>query len=229
MLEQVSGFKSPNPSKEQYSTPATVSSELLHFAFMRGDLMGTVYDLGCGAGILAIGAKLLGAEKVIGFDEDSDAIKIARANAERLGMDVEFVCSGINEVHGKAQTVVMNPPFGAQVKGSDRPFLRKALELSGVIYSIHNAGSMEFIKKFISPAVITDYRMIDFPIKRTFKFHTKELQVIKAEIYRIEKIEKTEGLLLGSRERKPQAEESLEKAKESQELIKKKTRSSKRK
>lgn len=190
-LEQVEGFKSPEPSKEQYATPATVASELLHFAFMKGDIVDTVYDLGCGTGMLAIGAKLLGAEKVIGFDEDNKALETARANATRLGLDVGFVCSRIEEVCGKAHTVVMNPPFGAQVKGSDRPFLRKALEVSSVVYSIHNLGSAEFIKKFISPSVITDHRIIDFPIKRTFRFHTKEMQVIKVEIYRIEK--RTEG------------------------------------
>ncbi|MCZ7399597.1 MAG: METTL5 family protein, partial [Candidatus Methanoperedens sp.] len=155
--------------------------------FMRGDLTDTVYDLGCGGGILAIGAKLLGAEKVIGFDDDKEVLEIARANAKRLGADVEFVCSRIENISGKAHTVVMNPPFGAQVKGSDRPFLRKALEVSSVVYSIHNAGSLEFIKKFISPSVITEYQLIDFPIKRTFRFHTKEIKVIKAEIYRIEK------------------------------------------
>ncbi len=187
LLEQVEGFKSPKPEREQYSTPATVAAELLHFAFMRGDITDTVYDLGCGGGILAIGAKLLGAEKVIGFDDDRDVLETARANAKRLGADVEFVCSRIDEVCGKAHTVVMNPPFGAQVKGSDRPFLRKALELSSVVYSIHNAGSTEFIKKFISPSVITEHKLIDFPIKRIFRFHTKEIQVIKVEIYRIEK------------------------------------------
>ncbi|MFZ3060761.1 MAG: METTL5 family protein [Candidatus Methanoperedens sp.] len=187
LLEQVEGFRTPKPSKEQYSTPATVASELLHFAFMRGDLTDTVYDLGCGGGILAIGAKLLGAEKVIGFDDDKEVLEIARANAKRLGADVEFVCSRIENIGGNAHTVVMNPPFGAQVKGSDRPFLRKALEVSSVVYSIHNAGSLEFIKKFISPSVITEYQLIDFPIKRTFRFHTKEIKVIKAEIYRIEK------------------------------------------
>ncbi len=187
LLEELSGFSSPKPEREQYATPATVAAELLHFAFMRGDITDTVYDLGCGSGILAIGAKLLGAEKVIGFDDDKDVLETARANAKRLGVDVEFVCSGIDKVCGRAHTVVMNPPFGAQVKGSDRPFLRKALELSGVVYSIHNAGSTEFIKKFISPSVITEHKLIDFPIKRTFRFHTKEIQVIKVEIYRIEK------------------------------------------
>ncbi|MBU4374194.1 MAG: METTL5 family protein [Euryarchaeota archaeon] len=187
LLEQVEGFKSPKPEREQYTTPATVAAELLHFAFMRGDITDAVYDLGCGSGILAIGAKLLGAEKVIGFDDDRDVLETARANAKRLGADVEFVCSHIDEVCGKAHTAVMNPPFGAQVKGSDRPFLRKALELSSVVYSIHNAGSTEFIKKFISPSVITEHKLIDFPIKRTFRFHTKEIKVITVEIYRIEK------------------------------------------
>lgn len=190
LLEQLSGFKSPKPEREQYATPATVAAELLHFAFMRGDLIDTIYDLGCGAGVLAIGAKFLGAEKVIGFDDDRDVLETARANAKRLNADVEFVCSRIEEVCGKAHTVVMNPPFGAQVKGSDRPFLRKALEVSGVVYSIHNIGSMEFIKKFISPSVITEHKLIDFPIKRTFRFHTREMQVIKVEIYRIEKRER---------------------------------------
>jgi putative methylase len=190
MLEKVSGFGSPDASKEQYATPATVAAELLHFAFIRGDLVDTVYDLGCGAGILSIGAKLLGAEKVIGFDEDKEVLEIARANAEKLGIEVEFVCSNIKDVSGQAHTVVMNPPFGAQVKGSDRPFLRKALELGSVVYSIHNAGSLEFIKQFINQSVITDYRTIDFPIKRTFGFHTKDLKVIKVEIYRIERRKK---------------------------------------
>lgn len=187
LLEQVEGFRSPEVSKEQYSTPATVASELLHFAFMKGDITDTVYDLGCGSGILAIGAKLLGAEKVIGFDNDINALETARSNVKRLGLDVEFVCSRINDVCGRAHTAVMNPPFGAQMKGKDRPFLRKALEVSGVVYSLHNAGSQDFIKNFIIPSVITDYRIIDFPIKRTFRFHKKEIQVIKVEMYRIEK------------------------------------------
>lgn len=186
LLEQVEGFRSPKPSKEQYSTPATIASELLYFAFMRNDLEGIVYDLGCGSGILSIGAKLLGAEKVIGFDDDMEVLRIAKANAKKLGVEVEFVCCDVNNVCGKAQTVVMNPPFGAQIRGSDRQFLKKALEVSRVVYSIHNTGSMEFIKKFISPSIITDYILIDFPLKRTFRFHTKDIHVIKAEIYRIE-------------------------------------------
>ena len=185
LLEKVEGFESPEVFLEQYATPAVIAAELLHFAYMSGDLKDTVYDLGCGTGMLAIGAKLLGAERVVGFDSDAAALEIARKNAEKMGVDVEFVWCDISEVSGSAHTVVMNPPFGAQVKGSDRPFLDKALEVGQVIYSIHNAGSCGFIQKYIKPAVITDWYATGFPIKRTFKFHKKDVERIEVEIYRI--------------------------------------------
>ncbi len=46
ILERLEGFSSPNPSLEQYQTPATIASELLYSALLRGDLDGTVCDLG---------------------------------------------------------------------------------------------------------------------------------------------------------------------------------------
>jgi len=186
LLEKVAGFPAPSLREEQYITPAPIAAELLFFAYLRKDLVDTVYDLGCGTGTLGIGAKILGVEKVIGFDRDMAALKIARKNAEKLRVDIEFVCCDVADVCGHCHAVVMNPPFGAQIKGRDRPFLRKALEVSDVIYSIHNAGSRDFIQKFISPAIITDQKLIDLTIKRTFKFHKKNMEIVKAEIYRIE-------------------------------------------
>ena len=186
LLEQVAVFESPSPSLEQYTTPATIAAELLYFALMKGDLMDTVYDLGCGTGILAIGAALVDTPNVVGFDIDINALITARQSSKKLGVDVEFVCSGIRDVPGRAHTVIMNPPFGAQVKGNDRPFLVRALEVADVIYSIHNEGSYEFIKKFINPAVITDRYNVGFPLRRTFKFHKKDIEVVNVEIYRIE-------------------------------------------
>lgn len=187
MLEQVEGFSAPSAHFEQYVTPATIAAELLYLAFMKGDLTeGMVYDLGCGTGMLAIGAALLGAGEVKGFDMDESAIKTAQQNADRMKVDVEFVCSRVEDVCGRAHTVIMNPPFGAQVKGSDRPFLVKALEVADMVYSIHNSGSYEFIKRFINPAVITERYHAGFPIKRTFNFHKKDIEVVDVEIYRIE-------------------------------------------
>ena len=185
VLEQVDGFASPNAALEQYATPAVLAAEVLHYAYMKGDIIDTVYDLGCGTGILAIGAKLLGSDRVVGFDSDAEALKVAEGNAEKLGVDVEFVSSDIRDVSGHAHAVIMNPPFGAQVKGSDRPFLLTALKVSDVIYSIHNCGSHDFIRKFITPAVITEWYTTVFPIKRTFKFHKKDVERVEVEIYRI--------------------------------------------
>jgi ribosomal protein L11 methyltransferase len=51
------------------------------------DLRGkTVVDFGCGSGILAIAALLLGAERAIGIDIDQQALIASRDNAERNGV-----------------------------------------------------------------------------------------------------------------------------------------------
>ncbi len=185
LLEEIEGFSDPELELEQYQTPSLLAAEILHFAYMQGDLDDSVQDLGCGTGILAIGAKLLGARKVVGYDTDPKALEVARKNAEKLGVEVEFVCSDISEVSERVKTTIMNPPFGARVKGRDRPFLSSALRTSEVIYSIHNRGSLAFIQKFIKPAVITHSYVAKFPLKRTFDFHQKEREVIEVEIYRI--------------------------------------------
>jgi len=53
-----------------------------------------VIDYGCGSGILAIAAALLGAEKVIAVDTDPQALEATRANAERNGVDIEAFLPG---------------------------------------------------------------------------------------------------------------------------------------
>jgi putative methylase len=186
MLEQVKGFDKPDVRREQYATPATVAAELLYFAYMNGDLAGSVVDLGCGTGKLAIGAALLETKKIIGIDSDISALKIAKENAKQFNAQVEWVCCDIRDVCGHFDTVIMNPPFGAQEKGNDRPFLDKALETGTSIYSIHNAGSAGFIKSYIKGrGTIENIIPMKFPIRHTFKFHTKEIALIDVELYRI--------------------------------------------
>lgn len=185
LLEEIEGFSDPELELEQYQTPSLLAAEILHFAYMQGDLDDSVQDLGCGTGVLAIGAKLLGAKNVVGYDMDPKALEIANINARKLGVEIDFVFSDIADIEGHVKTTVMNPPFGARVKGRDRPFLSSALRTSEVIYSIHNRGSLAFIQKFIKPAIITHSYVAKFPIKRIFDFHKKEREVIEVEIYRI--------------------------------------------
>ena len=186
ILEGLEGFSSPETSLEQYQTPSTVASELLYSALLRGDLEGTVCDLGCGTGVLAIGAALLGG-RAVGVELDPSPLRIARENALRLGADVQFVRGDVATVALKGvSTVVMNPPFGAQ-RGSlgDRAFLRKAVETAEVVYSIHNAGSEGFIRRFVEPCKVEEVQKIPFTLRRTYKFHTRGVKVIEVELYRI--------------------------------------------
>ncbi len=185
LLEAIEGFSDPEIELEQYQTPSPLSAEILHFAFMQGDLDDSVQDLGCGTGILAIGARLLGVRNVVGYDADPRALEIAKINAKKLGVEANFIFSDIAGIKGHVKTTLMNPPFGARIKGKDRSFISSALRTSDVIYSIHNRGSFAFIQKFIKPAIITHSYVAKFPIKRIFNFHKKERKVIEVEIYRI--------------------------------------------
>ena len=65
VLQKVAGFTAPNAALEQYMTPPALASRMLFDAYMKGDIEGMkILDLGCGTGMLSIGAVLLGGEQV---------------------------------------------------------------------------------------------------------------------------------------------------------------------
>ena len=146
----------------------------------------TVCDLGCGTGILAVGAALLGA-KAIGVEIDAEALAAARRNAEKLGVDVDFIRADVNSVNLKGiDTVIMNPPFGAQkASQGDRAFLSKAQKIARTIYSLHNLGSQGFVESFMKPCTVQEVYRIPFPMKRCFEFHSQDIKIIEVELYRI--------------------------------------------
>jgi putative methylase len=188
ILEELEGIETPRADLEQYHTPAVVAARLVYHAFMRGDIQGRrVCDLGCGSGILACGAALLGAVHVLGVDIDPGSITIARRNAARIGKEIEFRIGDIAQEEVFAEyscdTVVMNPPFGAQRRHADRPFLDRALTLGAKVYGIFNAGSLPFVTSYIAGrAIVEEVIQGTFPLRRTFAFHTRELREIEVEI-----------------------------------------------
>jgi putative methylase len=188
-LEGVEGFTSPSPRLEQYQTPAPLAARLLFHASLRGDITGKrVCDLGCGTAILSIGASLLGASFVTGVEADHRALAIARRNAATFGTTITFLAGEVSDREllagiGACDTVVMNPPFGAQKAHADRPFIDAGLVLAPVIYGIFNAGSRHFLERYLEGrAVIEEIIGGLLPIRRSFSFHTKDLREIPVEI-----------------------------------------------
>ncbi|MCG9894020.1 MAG: 50S ribosomal protein L11 methyltransferase, partial [Fimbriimonadaceae bacterium] len=74
------------------------------------DLSGaTVADIGCGSGILTVGAGRLGAERIVGVDVDSVAVQAARENLDRNGVTAEvFVGLGFDPLPEEAFDLVVS-------------------------------------------------------------------------------------------------------------------------
>ncbi|HNX48387.1 MAG TPA: METTL5 family protein [Methanomassiliicoccales archaeon] len=188
VLQSLSPFSSPRPELEQYSTPAVMAADLLFDALARGDIEGRkVLDLGCGTGPLGIGAALLGADPVLGFDKDPKALEVASANAAKVGVEMDLHQADISDVQEKADTVIMNPPFGAQRKGADRPFLTAAMRCAPVIYSLHMSSTEDFVQRFVgrSGFTATPLKRYKFGIPYMFEFHSKAKKEIDVTLFYI--------------------------------------------
>ena len=176
-LQRVTPFEDPSPALEQYPTPSTIASDILFSAYANGDVDDKIInDLGCGTGIFSIGAKLLGARIVRGYDISQSALNVARKNIDLLDVNVELKECDINDVTDRADTTFMNPPFGCQNRRADRPFLDKAMELSESIYSIHMADTLDFLDEYVQSKgrEIVAYATYKYNIPHTFTFHRKE-------------------------------------------------------
>jgi putative methylase len=192
ILQKIPPVNDPRPELEQYSTPATLASDILFSAFMSGDIEDKVVaDLGCGTGIFAIGAAILGAKEVHAFDIDENMLLQAQRNVEiLLGEDalaIELKQSDIRDVQGVFDTVLMNPPFGAQNPGADLPFLLKSINTSKKIYTIHQTATLDFLRVRIQEygGTILNETPANFPIPYQFSFHEKEMKLIDVTILTI--------------------------------------------
>ncbi|MCD6470037.1 50S ribosomal protein L11 methyltransferase [Candidatus Bathyarchaeota archaeon] len=190
LLSRVEPNPKPKLKWESYMLDAESAASMTYIASQLNDIYGRkVIDLGCGSGILAIAAALLGAGWVVGVDIDRDAIETAVKNASRLNVDVDFIIGDINCITGHFDTALMNPPFGSWHKGADIKFLRKALEVSNVVYSLHKHSLL--VRNFLSREIpqlggrIDRIQEMNIVISRTYDFHKRKLYSVKADLYRI--------------------------------------------
>ncbi|XP_022072380.2 rRNA N6-adenosine-methyltransferase METTL5 isoform X1 [Acanthochromis polyacanthus] len=185
-LQQVDTFEEPKILLEQYPTSPHIAACMLYtihstFDDIEGKL---VADLGCGCGVLSIGAAMLEAGLCVGFDIDEDALDIFRRNAEEFEISnidlvqCDLCCLQAEAYAKKFDTVIMNPPFGTKHnQGMDMKFLRAALTMAQTaVYSLHKTSTREHIQKKakdwgVKMEVIAELR---YDLPASYKFHKKK-------------------------------------------------------
>ncbi len=195
-LQQVEVTTKPKIKYEQYPTTSRVAANTLWLAGVENDdiYQKTILDLGCGSGILAIGAAYLGAREVFGIDIDYESLLLAQENCYNFSLQelCEWICIDVKDCTFKSiDTIIMNPPFGMRKESlsRDRTFVEIAIQLAKSIYFIttSNEGTRTFFKKFCTQrsAIIDKIITMDFEIKHQYDFHTKKRHITQVDLYRI--------------------------------------------
>ncbi len=196
VLSSLEGFSEPKVGQEQYLMDSEIAAFVLWNAYLLGNIKGkAIADLGCGTGMLGIGALLLGAKRVIFVDFDENALKAAKNNISKVKSEgyklgkAKLVCKDIGKLEIKADVVLQNPPFGTKIKHSDVFFLEKALQIAPVVYSFHKSETKAFLQRFSARknTKITHIWDFKFPLKASFSFHRRQIHRINVSCLRFEK------------------------------------------
>ena len=181
LLQRIPSFIEPSAELEQYSTPAPIAADMLYTALGHGAIDGrTVLDLGCGSGILGIGAWLLGAERVIGIDASEKAVEQARVNSGAMDAEIELHTMDVRDVGFKVDTVIMNPPFGCQNRNADRAFLDKAMDSASSVYSLHMSNTLPFLDRHVASKgrELWFHKEYKYDIPHLFSFHSRSKRTV---------------------------------------------------
>ena len=194
-LSKLAVFENPKLMSEQYATDSESAAEALWFAYMNGDIQDhMVADLGCGTGLLGIGALQLGADKVYFVDNDKEAIDVcnrnlATATDESAASKAVVIAADILDFHEKVDCVVQNPPFGTKAKHADRQFLLQAFKVGQAVYSIHKIETADFVKKIAADNgfTVTNILPLQLQLKNTYEFHRSKMRRVDVGMFRIVK------------------------------------------
>ncbi len=189
-LQHVVPHSKPIIGLEQYTIPADLAAEILFEAsYVHDDIeKKIVADFGTGTGRLAIGASMLGAEYVIGIDLDPLSLSTASRNSKSFGNHVDWVLSDIKVLRGPIDTVLMNPPFGTKQAHADQYFLKNALNVGRVVYSIHKSSTRRYVTRWLAHHADKSERILStrMEIPHQFSFHRKKRSYVEVDIFRIQ-------------------------------------------
>ncbi len=194
-LSRLAQFAAPDALLEQYPTDSEIAATILWDAHMRGEIAGRrVADLGCGTGILGIGALALGAAHVAFVEIDARVLPALAQNLARLRDELgdgtgehEIVHGDVSRYTGHADLVVQNPPFGTRDAGADTRFLASAMRAAPLVYSLHKSATLAHLTRVVHTnggrvLAATRFR---FPLKPTMSEHRKRIARIDVVCLRI--------------------------------------------
>ena len=144
-------------------------------------------------------------KKVLVVDLDQEALAILRKNIEKLQLSEiidpyqcdlrsETLKDYFNQWKESFSSpdckilTISNPPFGVHQHGIDLVFLKQAMAVSDIIYSIHasNEQSRVFLQQQIEKTgwIITERVNLNLILKHTYDFHTKKQKKIQTDVIR---------------------------------------------
>ncbi len=196
-LSKLKTFSKPNEQLEQYSSDSETAAKLLWQAYLTGHINNKyVLDLGCGTGILGIGALLLGAKHVEFIDVDATIYIALKENLALLQEHWEINILGkwsftntnlstCNKKRREDAVVIMNPPFGTKIKHADKLFLQAAMTMAPIVYTMHKTATRNFIQSYSYDAgfYIPWQENVSYPLKQTLQHHKKRLERIEITLY----------------------------------------------
>ena len=119
-----------------------------------------VVDVGTGSGAVALALKHERPDlAVLGSDVSTDALAVARANRDRLGLDVELVKADLLDgVDGPLDAVLSNPPYVREDERATLPPDVARHEPAGALFA--GADGLDVIRRLIPQAAATGAALV---------------------------------------------------------------------
>jgi ribosomal protein L11 methyltransferase len=119
-----------------------------------------VLDVGCGSGVLAIGALLFGADSAVGIDIAPAAVPITQLNAAANGVEVRVSTTPLEDVQGQYDLVLANILAPALVALA--PHLRRVVAPGGtVVISGILDGAHDHVLAALTPLQVVQTDTLD--------------------------------------------------------------------